>query len=50
MTRLRLPNLTASTTAQQVRQLAAYLRDMVQQLNAALEEIERITGGENHGN
>ena len=48
MTRLRFANLTASDPAGQIRQLADYLRYLVQELNEALDEMERSQSGEAH--
>lgn len=49
MIRLRLPNITATTTSGQVAQLVNYLRQLVTDLNAVIDEIENIqTGGKNN--
>ena len=44
MTKLRLPAITASTPEGQLRQIAAYLRYLAEELNMILEKSE--TGGE----
>lgn len=49
MTRLRLPNITARTPEEQVKQITAYLRQLVNDLNAVIGEIEMKAGGENNG-
>ena len=50
MMRLRLPNITARTPEEQVQQIVAFLRQMVNELNAALDEIElKQAGGANNG-
>lgn len=49
MTRLRLPNITSNTTSGQVAQIVKYLRQLVTDLNAVIDEIENIqTGGKNN--
>ena len=40
MSQLRLPNITGDTAAQ-LRQLKSYLTYLVQELNFALEEIQK---------
>ena len=49
MIRLRLPSITDPTPEGQIRQITAFLRQLVNELNAALDEIEAKTGGENNG-
>lgn len=50
MIRLRLPNITATTTGGQLAQIIKYLRQMVTDINAVLDEIEmNQTGGMNNG-
>ena len=44
MSKLRLPAITAPTAEGQLRQLAAYLRYLAEELNMILENCE--TGGE----
>ena len=44
MSKLRLPAITAATPEGQLRQLAAYLRYLAEELNMILEVSE--TGGE----
>lgn len=46
MRRLRLPGITAATTEGQIRQIVSFLRLLVEELNAALDEME----GEKYGN
>lgn len=49
MIRLRLPNITATNTGGQVVQIIKYLRQLVTDLNAVLDEIEmNQTGGTNN--
>ena len=50
MIRLRLPSITARTPEDQIQQVATYLRQLVNDLNAVIDEIEMKTGGENDGN
>ena len=50
MMRFRLPNITAQTPERQVEQIVAFLRQLVNDLNAVLEEIEmNQNGGANNG-
>jgi hypothetical protein len=49
MTRLRLPSITARTPEDQIQQLVTYLRQLVNDLNAVIDEIEMKTGGETNG-
>jgi hypothetical protein len=49
MTRLRLPSITARTPEEQIQQLVTYLRQLVNDLNTVIDEIEMKTGGENNG-
>ena len=49
MTRLRLPNITARTPEEQVQQLVTFLRQLVNDLNTVIDEIELRTGGDNNG-
>lgn len=49
MTRLRLPNITGRKPEEQTQQIVAYLRQMVNDLNAVIDEIELKLGGENNG-
>lgn len=49
MIRMRLPSITARTPEEQIQQLTAYLRQLVNDLNAVIDEIEIKTGGENGG-
>lgn len=49
MKRLRLPNITAHKPEEQIQQLVAYLRYMVNEINAVIDEIELRTGGANNG-
>ena len=44
MSKLRLPSITAPTTEGQLRQMAAYLRYLAEELNRILETYE--TGGD----
>lgn len=46
MTRLRMPGITAATTEGQIRQIVAYLRLLVEELNGVLSQME----GEKDGN
>lgn len=45
MTRMRLPNITAPNTDGKVDQVVAYLRQLVNDLNALIDEIEVTTNG-----
>ena len=49
MIRLRLPNITARTPEEQIQQVVSYLRQLVNDLNTVIDEIELKTGGENNG-
>lgn len=49
MNRLRLPNITGRTPEEQNQQIVAYLRQLINDLNAILDEIALKTGGENNG-
>lgn len=49
MTRLRLPNITGRTPEEQNQQIVAFLRQLVNDLNRVIDEIELKTGGENNG-
>lgn len=49
MIRLRLPNITARTPEEQIQQVVAYLRQLVNDLNTVIDEIELKTGGANNG-
>ena len=50
MIRLRLPNITATNTGGQIVQIIKYLRQLVTDINAVLDEIEmNQTGGMNNG-
>ena len=49
MTRLRLPSITGRTPAERTQQVVEFLRQLVNELNAVLDEIELKTGGENNG-
>jgi hypothetical protein len=44
-----LPNITGRTPEEQNQQIVAYLRQLVNDLNAILDEIALKTGGENNG-
>ena len=46
---LRLPNITAATPQEQTRQITAFLRQLVTELNAVLEELDGKTGGHTNG-
>jgi len=46
MTKLRLPGITAKDPAEQIRQMAAYLRYLTETLNDLLDEIEQRVGGD----
>lgn len=49
MMRLRLPNITETTVTGQVAQIIRYLRQLVTDINAVLDEIEKNrTGGMNN--
>lgn len=41
MTDLRYPNITGRTDAEKLRQMEIYLRQLIDQLNYALSELER---------
>ena len=47
---LRYPNITGRTEAQRLRQLESWLRQLVDQLNFALAQLEKQTqeGGKPH--
>ena len=47
MTRLRLPSITARTPEEQIQQLVTYLRQLVNDLNAVIDEIEIAQNGGN---
>ena len=50
MIRLRLPNITAPTPEGQIQQLVTYLRQLVNDLNTVIDEIEIAqAGGEKDG-
>lgn len=49
MTRLRLPNITARTPEEQIQQLVTFLRQLVNDLNTVIDEIELRAGGDNNG-
>ena len=49
MTRLRLPSITARTPEEQIQQLVTYLRQLVNDLNTVIDDIEMKTGGETNG-
>lgn len=50
MIRLRLPNITATNTGGQIVQIIKYLRQLVTDINAVLDEIEmNQMGGTNNG-
>lgn len=50
MIRLRLPNITAPTATEKVDQIVAFLRQMVNDINALIDEIEmNQNGGNNNG-
>ena len=49
MIRLRLPNIPARKPEEQIQQMAAFLRQLVNELNAVIDEIEAKTGGETNG-
>ena len=44
---IRIPNLTATSTQEQIRQVHSYLFQVVEQLNWALNSIESASGGAN---
>jgi hypothetical protein len=48
MTRLRLPNITARTPEEQVQQLVTFLRQLVNDLNTVIDEIELRTEVDNN--
>lgn len=47
MTRMRLPNITATNTEGKVDQVVTYLRQLVNDLNALIDEIEAKQNGGN---